>query len=132
MNSFLPSKKGTLEIEGGGVFHGASFGADSSTSGELVFNTGMMGYVETLTDPSYSGQILVITYPLVGNYGVPKPDESRIDWPFESKKIQVKGLIVSEYSMQNSHHSSVKSLSEWLKEDHIPALYGVDTRLRQK
>ena len=130
--NFLSRKKGSLVIQNDIKLEGDSFGADVSASGELVFNTGMMGYLETLTDPSYSGQILVITYPLVGNYGVPKPDESKLDWPFESKKIQVKALIVSEYSMQNSHHDAVKSLSDWLIENNIPALSGVDTRLLTK
>ena len=128
----LNQKRGKLSLNNGLEFEGFSFGADVSSSGELVFNTGMMGYLETLTDPSYSGQILVITYPLVGNYGVPKPDESKMEWPFESDKIQVKGLIVSEYSLKNSHHDSIKSLSNWLAENNVPALYGVDTRLLTK
>ena len=124
----LNSKKGKLILSNGLEMDGISFGANCASSGELVFNTGMMGYLETLTDPSYSGQILVMTYPLVGNYGVPKADSSKMDWPFESNKIQIKGLIVSEYSLKNSHHDSVKSLSDWLKENNVPALYGVDTR----
>jgi carbamoyl-phosphate synthase small subunit len=132
MANFLFSQKGNLTIENGIKLNGDSFGADVSCSGELVFNTGMMGYVETLTDPSYSGQILVLTYPLVGNYGVPKGNDDNIDWPFESKKIQVKGLIVSEYSLKNSHHDSIKSLQDWLVENHVPALSGVDTRLLTK
>mgnify|MGYP001168230727 CR=1 FL=1 len=121
-----------LTIQNGLTLEGDSFGADTSVSGELVFNTGMMGYLETLTDPSYSGQILVITFPLVGNYGVPEPDKANMDWPFESEKIQVKGLIVSEYSRKNSHHDSIKSLSDWLVEENVPAISGVDTRLLTK
>ena len=121
-----------LIFDNGKVFKGTSFGHEGTIDGELVFNTGMMGYPESLTDPSYSGQILVITYPLVGNYGVAKPDRNNMDWPFESNKIHIKGLIISEYSEKNSHHSSVKSLSNWLKENEIPALSGIDTRLLTK
>ena len=121
-----------LILDDGNVFSGKSFGYEGDVDGELVFNTGMMGYPESLTDPSYSGQILVITFPLVGNYGVPEADKNDLDWPFESDKIQIKGLIVSEYSIKNSHHSAVKSLSNWLIENKIPALSGVDTRLLTK
>ena len=121
-----------LIFDNGKVFEGDSFGYEGTIDGELVFNTGMMGYPESLTDPSYSGQILVITYPLVGNYGVAKPDRNNMDSPFESDRIHIKGLIISEYSEKNSHHSSVKSLSKWLKENKIPALSGVDTRLLTK
>ena len=103
-----------LILDDGNVFSGKSFGYEGDVDGELVFNTGMMGYPESLTDPSYSGQILVITFPLVGNYGVPEADKNDLDWPFESDKIQIKGLIVSEYSIKNSHHSAVKSLSNWI------------------
>ncbi len=128
----LNSIKGKLILNNGIELEGNNFGAAIPSSGELVFNTGMMGYLETLTDPSYSGQILVITYPLVGNYGVPEPDKQKIDWPFESDKIQVKGLIVSEYSIRNSHHDSIKTLSEWLIENNVPALSGIDTRMLTK
>lgn len=91
-------------------------------TGEVVFNTGMTGYVESLTDPSYAGQILVCTYPLIGNYGVPDPKF------FESKKIQIAGLVVSEYSQAYSHHDAKHSLKEWLVASGVPALTGVDTR----
>lgn len=101
---------------------GQSFGASVSTSGELVFNTGMTGYVESLTDPSYFGQILVLTYPIIGNYGVP---EKKF---YESSRIQVKGLIVQNYIEYPSHFENIKSLGEWLKEEGIPALSGIDTR----
>lgn len=121
--------EGKLILIEGSVFLGKSFGAevatslgDEPTSGEVVFNTGMVGYPESLTDPSYFGQILVLTYPLVGNYGVP----DKKFW--ESKKIQIKGLIVQNYVDTPSHFESEKTLSEWLKEEGIPALYGVDTR----
>lgn len=110
-----------LVLDDGKVFEGKSFGFNKEVQGEVVFNTGMTGYVETLTDPSYRGQILVLTYPIQGNYGVPKG-------PFESNKIQVQGLIVSHYSENPSHHAAIKSLGFWLKENKIPAICGVDTR----
>lgn len=117
---------GKLILSDGTVFLGQSFGAvpnqNGSRSGEVVFNTGMVGYPESLTDPSYFGQILVLTYPLQGNYGVPKKEF------WESKKIQVKGLIVQNYIDHPSHFESQKTLEEWLKEQGIPALQGVDTR----
>jgi carbamoyl-phosphate synthase small subunit len=108
-----------------------SFGANVSVAGEVVFNTGMVGYPEALTDPSYRGQILVLTYPLIGNYGV--PDDSVTDAMglpkyFESKEIHIAGLVVSSYSWQHSHWAAQKSLASWLKEYNIPAVYGVDTR----
>lgn len=113
---------GKLTLIDGSVFLGESFGSDVSTSGEVVFNTGMVGYPESLTDPSYYGQILILTYPLIGNYGVPE----KKFW--ESKKIQVKGLIIQNYIDTPSHFESQQTLSEWLKEEGIPALYGIDTR----
>ena len=109
-----------LELIDGTKFEGTSFGAEKSVSGEVVFNTGMVGYVEALTDPSYKGQILVLTYPLIGNYGVGG------DW--ESDKIQVEALVISDYSLKYSHHEAIKSLSEWLKENNLPGIFGVDTR----
>ena len=115
-----------LYLEDGSAFEGTSFGAQVSASGEVVFNTGMVGYVESLTDPSYAGQILVCTYPLIGNYGVPKGD------CFESKKIQLAGLIVSEYSVHYSHSTAKESLGSWLKRSGIPAITGVDTRALTK
>lgn len=114
--------KAKLILEDGTKLEGESFGSDISTSGEVVFNTGMVGYPESLTDPSYFGQILVLTYPLIGNYGV--PDKMY----FESKKIWVKGLIVQNYIDNPSHFESLKTLSQWLKSENIPALYGIDTR----
>ncbi len=115
--------QGKLILSDGTVFLGESFGKEVSTSGEVVFNTGMVGYPESLTDPSYFGQILVLTYPLQGNYGVPGKDF------WESKKIQVKGLIVQNYIDHPSHFESKKSLGDWLKEEGIPALQGIDTRV---
>src|SRR5271156_4174969 len=107
-----------LVLDDGKSFTGKSFGAQREVLGEVVFNTAMSGYVETLTDPSYKGQILVLTYPLQGNYGVPKP-------PFESKNIQVQGLIVTHYSENPSHHAAERSLGDWLKDEGIPGVYGV-------
>lgn len=125
--------KARLELEDGSVFHGFSFGAPRSVAGEVVFNTSMVGYPESLTDPSYCGQILVFTYPLIGNYGVP---ESKVvdgldEW-FESDRVQILGLIVSEYSFDFHHWSARKSLSNWLTEHGVPGLYGIDTRMLTK
>ncbi|MEK7617043.1 MAG: glutamine-hydrolyzing carbamoyl-phosphate synthase small subunit [Patescibacteria group bacterium] len=114
--------QGKLVLSDGTYFLGESFGSPNSTSGEVVFNTGMVGYPESLTDPSYFGQILVLTYPLVGNYGVP----NKKFW--ESEKIQVKGLIVQNYIDSPSHFELERSLGEWLKDEGIPALCGIDTR----
>lgn len=108
------------------MFEGQSFGAPVNAAGEVVFNTGMTGYVESLTDPSYAGQILVCTYPLIGNYGVP----DKRQW--ESEKIQIAGLVVSEYSEEYSHHDAKHSLAEWLKAAGVPAITGVDTRALTK
>jgi carbamoyl-phosphate synthase small subunit len=109
-----------LVLEDATTFSGRLFGAVRAVCGEVVFNTGMVGYTEALTDPSYSGQILVLTYPLVGNYGVPES--------FESARIQAKALIVSELSLEYSNARATKSLPHWLREQGIPCLAGVDTR----
>ncbi len=123
------NKEAKLILENGDEFRGFSFGAEHLVSGEVVFNTGMVGYPETLTDPSYRGQILVLTYPLIGNYGVPgKEAENSLLKNFESDKIQVQALVVSGYSSEYSHWNAKKSLAEWLKEENIPAICGVDTR----
>ena len=114
--------KGKVILSDGTTITGDSFGSDKSTSGEVVLNTGMVGYPESLTDPSYFGQILVLTYPLVGNYGVP---DQRF---WESKRIQVKGLIVQNYIDHPSHFESQRTLSQWLKQEEISALQGIDTR----
>lgn len=116
-------KKGTLKLQDGFELEGVSFGKDISTSGEVVFATGMVGYPESMTDPSFTGQILVFTYPLIGNYGV---FDSEF---FESSKIHVKGIIVCNYIDSPSHHSQKQTLSEWLKKEGIPALEISDTRL---
>lgn len=114
-----------LALEDGSSYEGFSFASDRSVAGEVVFNTGMVGYPESLTDPSYHGQILTLTYPLIGNYGIPENG-------FESSRIQVTGLIISDYSKAYSHWNAVKSLSDWLKGYNIPALYGIDTRALTK
>ncbi len=125
--------KARLELEDGSVFHGFSFGAMKPVAGEVVFNTGMVGYPESFTDPSYHGQILVLTYPLIGNYGVPAPRmESGLDQVFESDRIHISGLIVSEYSQEYSHWQATCSLSQWLIEQEVPAVYGIDTRMLTK
>ena len=118
-----------LVLQDGTEFRGKSFGYDAPTVGEVVFNTAMMGYPESLTDPSYAGQIMVLTYPLVGNYGVPAftftdglPDF------MESDRIYAKALVVSDYCEDYSHWNAKESLAEWLKREHIPAITGIDTR----
>ena len=126
--------KGNLVTAHGDVIDGYSFGATKSVCGEIVFNTGMVGYIEALTDPSYAGQILLFTYPMIGNYGVPgdEKDDQGISKFLESDKIQVAGVIVAEYSTEYSHWNAVKSLSQWLQESGVPALHGVDTRMLTK
>lgn len=125
-----------LKLKDGHTFEGFLFGYHKSVAGEVVFNTGMVGYPETLTDPSYKGQILVMTYPLVGNYGIPPMNESD-DLPlgetslpsnFESSQIQITGLIVSEQSVSFSHWNAIQNLSDWLKKYKVPGLFGIDTR----
>jgi carbamoyl-phosphate synthase small subunit len=122
-----------LILSDGTVFTGISFGYEGSAAGEVVFNTSMTGYPESLTDPSYAGQILVATYPLIGNYGVPDAVETGgLPDFFESERIQVNALIVSDYSLQYSHWSAKRSLGEWLTMNQIPGLYGIDTRALTK
>ncbi len=123
-----------LILKDGTVLIGESFGANTATAGEVVFNTSMVGYPESLTDPSYTGQILTLTYPLVGNYGVPKEqkDKDEISKWFEGNKVHIKGMIVSEYSENFSHWNGTKSLGDWLKENNIPGITGVDTRALTK
>ncbi|KAI1957898.1 Carbamoyl-phosphate synthase [Ophidiomyces ophidiicola] len=133
-----PGRSLLLEIEDGTVYHGLSFGAEKSVAGELVFQTGMVGYPESITDPSYRGQILVITFPLVGNYGVPSReamDELAKDIPkhFESSQIHIAGLVVASYCGEEySHFLAQSSLGQWLKEQGVPAVCGVDTRALTK
>jgi carbamoyl-phosphate synthase small subunit len=122
-------KKASLILEDKSTFEGISFGHEASIAGEVVFSTGMVGYPEALTDPSFYGQILVLTFPLIGNYGVPSDEdpETLRDF-FESRRIQASGLIVSDYSTAHSHWQAIQSLSHWLKKYDVPALMGVDTR----
>lgn len=117
---------GYLELEDGSKFSGTMFGSLQATDGEVVFNTGMVGYVESLTDPSYRGQILVLTYPLVGNYGVPRFEIGSEG--FESDSIQVRGLVVANYIEAQSHWEADLSLGRWLKENGVVGLTGVDSR----
>ena len=120
----------SLVLEDGTVFNGYSFGATEWIDGEVVFSTSMVGYPEALTDPSYRGQILCLTYPMVGNYGVPSYNakQERVPIFFESDHIQVRGLIVHEACEAPNHYQSARSLNEWLIEENIPGIYGVDTR----
>ncbi|RLC39255.1 MAG: carbamoyl-phosphate synthase (glutamine-hydrolyzing) small subunit [Candidatus Nealsonbacteria bacterium] len=125
----VKKQKSKLILEDGSVFQGYVFGSKREVSGEVVFNTGMIGYPESLTDPSYQGQILIFTYPLIGNYGVPgyEKEDDLLKY-FESDKIQVQGLIVTDYSENYSHWNAKKSLAQWMKEYNIPGIYGIDTR----
>ena len=120
----------TLILDDGTKFHGTSFGYEKPVAGEVVFNTAMMGYPESLTDPSYAGQIMTLTYPLVGNYGVPPftIEENGIATFMESEKIHAEAIIVSDYSTEYSHWNAVESLSEWLKREKVPGITGIDTR----
>ncbi|GAJ18250.1 unnamed protein product, partial [marine sediment metagenome] len=115
------TKEAILVLEDGSVYHGYAFGTEDSTYGEVVFNTSMAGYQEMLTDPSYAGQILVPTYPLIGNYGINKDD-------FESEKIQVRGFVVREECLDPNHYLNNSTLDQFLKEYDTPGIYGVDTR----
>src|SRR5574340_1053639 len=136
--SRIPTKKakhankfGMLILEDGTVFEGMGFGYPTIAYGEAVFNTGMTGYIEALTDPSYSGQILTLTYPLVGNYGGPDPmakDADGIRKNFESEMIQARGLVVHELSLTASHWNMSMTLDEWLYNEKIPGISGIDTR----
>lgn len=127
------AKKIKLVLEDGTMFSGKSFGYEESVSGEIVFNTAMTGYPESLTDPSYKGQILTLTYPIVGNYGVPRNIlENGLSKNFESDKVHISGLVISDYSFEYNQWNAEKSLSDWLKESKVPGIYGVDTRALTK
>lgn len=128
-------RKATLLLEDGSRFEGYSFGYPAATAGEVVFNTAMTGYPESLTDPSYEGQILVTTYPILGNYGVPSADvktEANVSDYFESGNIHCKAIICQDYSWVPSHWQAERSLSQWLNDEKIPGLYGIDTRALTK
>jgi carbamoyl-phosphate synthase small subunit len=126
-------RKVKLVLEDGTEFIGKSFGSEKSIAGEVVFYTAMVGYPESLTDPSYTGQILVSTYPMIGNYGVPsKSSTDKVHDFFESDKIHISGLIIADYSFEHSHWNAVESLGEWLKANDVPGLYDIDTRALTK
>ncbi|MBQ0060572.1 MAG: glutamine-hydrolyzing carbamoyl-phosphate synthase small subunit [Bacteroidales bacterium] len=120
----------TLILDDGSQFHGKSFGYDKPVAGEVVFNTAMMGYPESLTDPSYAGQLMALTYPLVGNYGVPPftIEENGIPTFMESSRIWAEAIICSDYSTEYSHWNAKESLADWLKREQIPGITGIDTR----
>jgi len=123
-------KKVTLVLDDGTKFDGYSFGYEKPVAGEVVFNTAVMGYPESLTDPSYAGQMLVMTFPLVGNYGVPKFSIEPDGLPtfMESDRIYATAIIVSDYSQQFSHWNASESLADWLKREQVPGITGIDTR----
>lgn len=123
--------KATFCIQNGPSFEGISFGANKSVAGETVFTTSLVGYPESMTDPSYRGQILVFTQPLIGNYGVPSGearDEYNLLKYFESPHIHVVGIVVAEYAYQYSHWTAVESLAQWCQREGVAAITGVDTR----
>lgn len=126
----LSNLMASLILSDGTVFKGESFGAAVDTDGEVVFNTGMVGYPESMTDPSYRGQILTFTFPLIGNYGV--PSEEKNEWGFsanyESEAIHVRGIVVAVESRDFSHFKAVSSLHEWMVHHNIPGISGIDTR----
>jgi len=122
-----------LILDDGTRFMGQSFGAQEAAAGEVVFNTAMTGYPESLTDPSYKGQILVLTYPLIGNYGVPgRAIKEHLSKYFESDRVHIAGLVVASYSAEYSHWNALDSLSDWLKELRVPGICGIDTRALTK
>jgi carbamoyl-phosphate synthase small subunit len=129
---FVPSKRQSISLilEDGSAFGGFPFGAALSApvSGEVVFNTGMVGYPESFTDPSYRGQILALTYPLIGNYGVPDGFEKELTSNYESSRVHLKGLVVSEYSQYHHHWSASRGLSDLLESEGVAGIYGIDTR----
>lgn len=120
----------TLVLSDGTRFKGQSFGYDAPVAGEVVFNTAMMGYPESLTDPSYAGQLMVLTFPLVGNYGVPEFsfEDNGLPTFMESDKIYASAIIISDYTEEYSHWNAKESLADWLKREHVPGITGVDTR----
>lgn len=120
----------TLILDDGSRFHGKSFGYEKPVAGEVVFNTAMTGYPESLTDPSYAGQLMTLTYPLVGNYGVPPFtfESNGLATFMESERIHAEAIIVSDYSEEYSHWNAVESLADWLKREQVPGITGIDTR----
>ncbi|KAK1078031.1 Multifunctional pyrimidine synthesis protein CAD, partial [Friedmanniomyces endolithicus] len=131
VRSTKPSfERATFTIRDGPIFHGKSFGAKANVSGEAVFTTSLVGYPESMTDPSYRGQILVFTQPLIGNYGVPSGarDEFGLLKYFESPNIQACAIVVADVALQYSHWTAVESLASWCAREGVPAITGVDTR----
>lgn len=125
--------RAVLMLEDGTTFEGKSMGYPVSTAGEVVFNTAMTGYPESLTDPSYEGQILVTTYPILGNYGVPpRGEKSGVSAHYESDHIHAKAIVAQDYSWEHSHWLADRSLAQWLNEEKIPGIYGIDTRALTK
>ena len=128
-----PTRKAIILLEDGTRFEGYSFGYEAPTAGEVVFNTAMTGYPESLTDPSYEGQILVTTYPILGNYGVPpRREKDDVSEFYESDHIHARAIVAQDYSWQHSHWQADRSLAQWLKEEKIPGVYGIDTRALTK
>ncbi len=126
-------RRAILLLEDGTKFEGKSFGHESSTAGEVVFNTAMTGYPESLTDPSYRGQILVTTYPILGNYGVPpRREKDDVSEYYESRGIHCRAIVAQDYSFDHSHWQADRSLGDWLKEEKIPGIFGIDTRALTK
>ena len=126
-------KSASLILDDGTIFRGKSFGYDKSVSGEVVFNTAMTGYPESLTDPSYKGQLLAFTYPIIGNYGVPANDfVDKLSKFYESESIHVKAVIISDYSFEYSHWNADKTLAQWLQEEKITGIFDIDTRALTK
>ena len=124
-------KKVKLVLQNGRTMEGWGFGYDGPCDGEVVFSTAMVGYTESLTDPSYSGQILCITYPILGNYGISRMenDNHQLLKGFESEKVHIRGLIVTDYCEEYSHWDAIKSLGAWMEEQKVPGISGIDTRL---
>lgn len=126
----MQQRKVTLILDDGSCFHGKSFGYEKPVAGEVVFNTAMTGYPESLTDPSYAGQLMTLTYPLVGNYGVPPFtfESNGLATLMESERIHAEAIIVSDYSYEFSHWNAKESLADWLKREKVPGITGIDTR----
>ncbi|RLI35300.1 carbamoyl-phosphate synthase small subunit [Candidatus Bathyarchaeota archaeon] len=130
LQEYRETRRALLVLEDGSFFPGWGFGATGKTTGEVVFSTSMVGYPESLTDPSYYGQILTLTYPLIGNYGVPSYEDKIRGVPihFESIGIKVRGLVIQELCRRPHHWASKRTLDEWLRDEGIPGIYGIDTR----
>lgn len=127
------TRRAWLVLEDGTKFEGRSFGDTKPAAGEVVFNTAMTGYPESLTDPSYRGQILVTTYPILGNYGVPpRREKDDVSEYYESDEIHVKAIVCQDYSFDHSHWQADRSLGDWLREEGVPGIYGIDTRALTK